>query len=113
MIQTIAREELRDLIGRDAVTVVEALAEVHFRREHLPGAVNVPPDASDELIADVLADRAAPIVTYCAHLKCLASEGVAQRLAALGYANVRDYPEGKADWVSAGLPVERATEVNA
>ncbi len=24
----------------------------------------------------------------------------------MGYANVRDYQEGKSDWISAGLPTE-------
>jgi hypothetical protein len=28
------------------------------------------------------------------------------KLAALGYTNVRDYAEGKQDWIDAGLPVE-------
>ena len=28
-------------------------------------------------------------------------------LAALGYTNVREYAEGKQDWIEAGLPVER------
>jgi rhodanese-related sulfurtransferase len=27
-------------------------------------------------------------------------------LAAMGYTNVRDYAEGKQDWIDAGLPVE-------
>jgi rhodanese-related sulfurtransferase len=27
-------------------------------------------------------------------------------LAAIGYANVRDYAEGKQDWIDAGLPIE-------
>ncbi len=30
----------------------------------------------------------------------------ARELAALGYTNVRDYAEGKQDWIDAGLPVE-------
>ncbi|MEY2517597.1 MAG: hypothetical protein QOJ89_4955, partial [bacterium] len=30
----------------------------------------------------------------------------AEQLAALGYANVRRYEEGKQDWMEAGLPVQ-------
>jgi rhodanese-related sulfurtransferase len=30
----------------------------------------------------------------------------ARELAAMGYTNVRDYAEGKQDWIDAGLPVE-------
>ncbi len=32
--------------------------------------------------------------------------GPARELAARGYTNVRDYPEGKRGWISAGLPYE-------
>jgi rhodanese-related sulfurtransferase len=45
-------------------------------------------------------------VTYCASLTCRNSEIAANKLIALGYTNVRDYAEGKADWIEAGLPVE-------
>jgi len=31
---------------------------------------------------------------------------VARELATLGYANVREYIEGKQDWIQAGLPTE-------
>ena len=34
------------------------------------------------------------------------SEEVARDLAAMGYKNVRDYAEGKQDWLDAKLPVE-------
>ena len=30
----------------------------------------------------------------------------ARELAALGYTNVREYAEGKQDWIRAGLPAE-------
>jgi hypothetical protein len=36
----------------------------------------------------------------------LVSENAACELAAMGYHNVRDYAEGKQDWIDAGLPVE-------
>jgi hypothetical protein len=33
---------------------------------------------------------------------------VAEKLAKLGYTNVRRYEAGKQDWIEAGLPVETA-----
>jgi rhodanese-related sulfurtransferase len=36
----------------------------------------------------------------------VASEEAARDLAAMGYKNVRDYAEGKQDWLDAKLPVE-------
>ena len=106
MPETISRQELEQLIDRGAVTVVEALPEQYFVKEHLPGAVNVPHDAERERIEAVLPDKSAPIVTYCASLTCPNSAQLAVRLAGMGYTNVREYPEGKADWIEANLPTE-------
>jgi len=47
------------------------------------------------------------VVTYCASLTCRNSEILADRLVAMGYSDVREYAEGKADWVESGLPVVR------
>jgi rhodanese-related sulfurtransferase len=33
-------------------------------------------------------------------------ENVARELAAHGYSDVRDYADGKSDWIAAGLPIE-------
>lgn len=43
----------------------------------------------------------------CANEKCHTSESAAAQLASHGYVNVRDYPGGKHDWVTARLPLER------
>ena len=48
----------------------------------------------------------AEIVVYCASGPCQNSGIASRRLASLGYANVSDYHEGKAEWIAAGLPVE-------
>ena len=105
MTDKISRDELKDLIDRDGATVAEALAEQYFEEEHLPGAVNVPHLAEEELINERLPDKDAPVVTYCASLTCRNSEILAERLVAMGYSDVREYAEGKADWIEAGLPV--------
>jgi rhodanese-related sulfurtransferase len=107
MTDKISRDELKDLIDRDGATVAEALAEQYFEEEHLPGAVNVPHLADEELINERLPDKDAPVVTYCASLTCRNSEILADRLSAMGYSDVREYAEGKADWLEAGLPVVR------
>ena len=105
MTNKISRDELKDLIDRDGGAVAEALAEQYFEEEHLPGAVNVPHLAEEELITERLPNKDAPVVTYCASLTCRNSEILAERLVAMGYSDVREYAEGKADWIEAGLPV--------
>ena len=108
MVQTITREDLSARLDRgDKVTLVEALPAKYYEDKHLPGAINIPHDEVDALASGLLPDKAAEIVVYCANSPCRNSGLAARRLAELGYTKVRDYDAGKADWIEAGLPVER------
>ena len=114
MIAKITRDELKAKLDRgEPVVLVEALPEQYYRKAHLPGALLLPHDRVDELAPALLPDKAAEIVVYCANLPCQNSEIAATRLAELGYANVREYAEGKQDWIDAGLPTERGLPVAA
>jgi rhodanese-related sulfurtransferase len=106
MIATISRRALRAKIERgDAFALIEALPAGHFQERHLPGAVNIPHDRIDALAPALVPDKATEIVVYCANAKCRNSRVAAERLAALGYADVKTYEDGKQDWIDAGLPV--------
>lgn len=114
MTSPISRDELkRRLDGCDRPVVIEALPAKYFEEAHLPGAINIPHDAIDALAPTLLPDRNAEIVTYCASATCKNSDIAAERLTALGYRNVRAYREGKADWIAAGLPVEKGARRSA
>jgi rhodanese-related sulfurtransferase len=66
IVETISREELKVKMDRGEVfTLVETLQEVAYRHEHLPGAVNLPPDRVRELAPVLLPDKGAEIVVYC------------------------------------------------
>lgn len=80
----------------------------HWRGDHghLPGAIHLHYEEVGERAAALLPDRAALIVTYCSNPACANSRVAAEKLARLGYTNVRRYEAGKDDWVRAGLPVE-------
>ena len=106
MVEKVTREELEALVARGEVTLVHALPEEYFRKEHIPGALQMDHVRVDEQAPKRLPDKDAAIVTYCANLACRNSEIAANRLVALGYTNVRDYAAGIADWIEAGLPVE-------
>ena len=106
MTQKITREELKNLIEAGDVTVVDALPASYYDQGHLPGALNLVEDEVDERAADLLPDKGAPIVTYCSNTACNNSQAVANRLANLGYTNVRKYAEGIQDWAEHDLPVE-------
>jgi len=114
MVPTITREELTARQDRgERITLVEALPEPYYRKAHLPGALNLPHDRVDELAPALLPDKTAPVVVYCANLPCENSGIAAARLLALGYTDVRDYAEGKQDWIDAGLPTERGLPAHA
>jgi rhodanese-related sulfurtransferase len=108
---TISRTELQPLVEAGAVTLVEALPAEYYEQGHLPGAINIPHDEVRALAPSLLPDKDAPIVVYCASGPCPNSGIATHVLLKLGYANVRDYVEGKADWVEAGLPLEQAAAV--
>jgi rhodanese-related sulfurtransferase len=114
MVSTITRDELKAALEGPAKPIlVEALPAKYYLDKHLPGAINIPHDEVDALAPTLLADIGAPIVVYCANGPCRNSGFAAARLAELGYTNVRDYHEGKADWIEAGLPVESGPGVRA
>jgi rhodanese-related sulfurtransferase len=106
MTALISRDELKVSIAAGTVTVVDTLGGDYYAKQHLPGAVALVPGEVDALASSVLPDRGAAIVTYCTGPSCPNSGQVADRLTALGYANVRKYREGIEDWLGAGLPTE-------
>src|SRR5215212_2692038 len=114
-ITPITRSELRDLIetDADAVTIVEALPVQYYEDAHLPGAINIPHTEVRALAPDLLPDKDAMIVVYCANLPCPNSGIAAHILTKLGYTDVREYAEGKDDWRAAGLPLQHGAPVAA
>ena len=106
-VETISRDELTEKIARrDHFRLVEVLPEEEFHQAHLPGAINLPPDQVSRLASKRLRDRNAEIVLYSDGSTSHPSEDAARELTERGYTNVRDYAEGKQDWIDTGLPVE-------
>ena len=68
MIATISREDLKEkLESSDDFILVETLPAAAFERAHLPGAINLPPDRVKEIAPELLPDKNADIVVYCAN----------------------------------------------
>jgi rhodanese-related sulfurtransferase len=107
---SIGREELRHALDTGAVVVVDALPAAPYRRRHLPGTLNLVEEDADTKARQVLPDTGAAIVTYSTDNACGRGEGLAERLRAMGYTDVRTYHEGIEDWVAAGLPVDSGEE---
>ncbi len=106
MTRIITRDEVRQAVDAGSATLVEALPQEYYDKEHLPGALNLPHDGVDELAASLLPDKDAAVIVYCSNTACQNSTIAANRLTQLGYTNVFDYEAGKQDWIEAGLPTE-------
>jgi rhodanese-related sulfurtransferase len=68
MESTISTKDLKAKLDRKQnITVVETLAPERYREAHIPGAFNVPPEKIRELAPQLLPNKEAEIVTYCAN----------------------------------------------
>ena len=66
MVEIVSREELKGKMdGGESFTLVETLQAVAYQHEHLPGAINLPPDRVRELAPGLLPDKGAEIIVYC------------------------------------------------
>ena len=66
VVSTIAREELKEKLERgDRFFLLETLPEKYYRRAHLPGAMNLPPDRVSEVAPELVSDKSAEVVVYC------------------------------------------------
>jgi rhodanese-related sulfurtransferase len=68
MESTLSTHELKGKLERKQnITVVETLAPERYREAHIPGALNIPPEQIKELAPQLLPNKNAEIVTYCAN----------------------------------------------
>ena len=64
----ISTKELKaKLDHKDKIAVVETLAPERYREAHIPGALNIPPEQIKELAPQLLPNKNAEIITYCAN----------------------------------------------
>jgi rhodanese-related sulfurtransferase len=111
MISTITRDELKaKMESGDEFKLVETLPEAEFKKQHLPGAINLPVERIRELDPHALPNKHENIVVYCADSNCPASDIAARDLSVRGYTNVQRYVGGKKDWVDAGLATEGTSQ---
>ena len=110
------QEEVRASIGNDAVNLVDALPEVHYRGEwtmygepgHIPDAINVPVNSlfdetghfhSDEKLSELLVgDQGGRTITYCGG--GIAASADAFVLTRLGFTDVAIYAASLEEWTA-------------
>ena len=107
MTKTITREEIKEKYATDEpMIIIEALPRNYYDTEHLPSALNIPHDEIKTLAPDLLPDKDAFIVVYCASSECRNSKIATETLQQIGYTNAFEYIEGKQHWLEAKFPVE-------
>jgi rhodanese-related sulfurtransferase len=116
--------ELKEWIdsGKSMVIVDTMPYEASYKKQHVPGAVQLLfpiPDmpswdvketggkTADDYQALLGADKDKTIVVYCGFVKCTRSHNGAAWARKLGYRNVYRFPGGIYAWRGAGYPIEQ------
>jgi len=106
--QTVDVNEARKIVHEKESVVIDALGPESFRRQHLPGALNIPSDDADldGKIRDKVPSKDTRVLVYCSDPECQASPKVYRRLKELGYSDVHEFSGGLKAWAEAGLDFE-------
>lgn len=103
----ITAPELKELVDKHEVEVVDARDAHDFEHNHIPGAVNVPFD--DDFVkhlTEIYQDKDTTIVI---HVEMAESEKYGEpykELVKLGYTNVKLLKDGFRAWLDQGFPLE-------
>jgi rhodanese-related sulfurtransferase len=108
-VNTISTQEVRQLLdGKRSFQFWNVLRDEWFKGENIAGSRRVPLDKVGNEVRTTNLPKDAEIVVYCGGPKCPVSRMAAEKLAKLGYENVRAYVGGLEEWKSAGLAIEKA-----
>jgi rhodanese-related sulfurtransferase len=92
--------QLRAMIARGNLTLIDARYPADYAAGHLPEAISIPLDMSADRRSQLLDDvsRGDPVVIYCQSETCPYSAVIAHRLLNSGFYNVSIYREGWTGW---------------
>ena len=108
-VKTISTQQVRQLLGsKRAFQFWNVLTDEWFKGENISGSRRVPLDKVGNEVRSTNLPKNAEIVVYCGGPKCPQSRMAAEKLAKLGYENVRAYEGGLEESKSAGFAVEEA-----
>jgi rhodanese-related sulfurtransferase len=98
-----------DYFTKGAAVFADARSDAAYSAGHIEGALNLDPHQfdvwSEQVFSQIEAD--AVIITYCDGERCTLGFELAEKLAWLGYENVRYLKDGWSRWTDAQLPVEK------
>lgn len=104
-LKTISPVELRGLIEKQEVMVIDVNAAPKWQKAHVPGARNLDPEEYND--HDLPADKNTALVFYCSNPMCGKAPNAARRAKKMSYTNVRVMSAGVIGWTAAYLPTEK------
>lgn len=89
------------------------LTDDYFTGEMIPGSRRVPVDQVGREVAESGMSKDTPVVVYCSGEGCPQSEAAGEKLASLGFTNVRVFEGGLDAWKAAGRGLETLPQPTA
>ena len=101
--------EIQSMVSTFTHVFLDARPEEEYLAGRIPGAMNLPTHAFDEVAPQILPillpDQ--PVVVYCSGVDCDDSIQLGTLLIQQGYTNIYMYPGGFTEWEESGQEVER------
>ncbi|RFT16652.1 MAG: Transcriptional regulator, ArsR family [Candidatus Saccharicenans subterraneus] len=101
--------EMEELWHNQKAVIVDSRPASEFRRGHVPNAISVPMEEVKSGNYGLLErlSPGQPLIIYCEGGDCLTSLNLARLLYGRGFRDLRVFSGGWAEWLAAGLPVEK------
>lgn len=99
---------LKSRLDAGTITAVDTLDDAHFNDGHIPGALHC--DYEKMSTNCLPADKATPLVFYCAGGLCPVSRMAADKAVGYGFTKVAVYEGGIRGWKDAGMPVAKGAK---
>ena len=99
MTVSVSTAQVKKLLDEKAkVVLVDARPARVFAKGSIPTAISIPDSQFQQNVALLPADKSTPLIFFCGGLQCVLSDQAADKAVALGYTNVKTYPEGEPEW---------------
>ena len=106
-VPAITLEELKRALDEGKIILIDVNGTTMFRKGHIPTAIDY--RANRARLASLLPPgKGQLIVAYCGGPECNAYRAATEKAIALGYTNVRHFPDGIIGWIRAGEALEKA-----
>lgn len=99
-------QDMVQLMNREKAVVIDVCSPEEFAQGHVIGAKNLPLGDLEARLAQVVKNKATPVVMVCqVGARSARAAATAQKL---GYENVQSLAGGLKAWQAASMPIEKA-----